>query len=250
MYKKGFTLSEVMVTMGILGVLSAILIPVIMHTAPDANKVMFKKSYYTLERTVNLLINDDINYPAEQTVTSGSIDYPRGFNYLVETVNNGQAKFCYLVADTLNTVDAVTCSSRTSSGLVGSFKTSDGISWSVYVPYSDSATVSAPSASQFTNAVQFPVNSSLFSTKIILDVNGDKKPNCTLDTVGQPGSPGYIVDYGLNYDENCKNPDQFVIGVRYDGKLQVGKSIVGATTTTDSNAIRILSAPTSNLKDS
>ena len=61
--KKGFTLSEVMVTLGVLGVLAAILIPAITKVTPSTERVMFKKAHATLEKAVSEMIEDETNYP-------------------------------------------------------------------------------------------------------------------------------------------------------------------------------------------
>lgn len=61
--KHGFTLPEVLITMGVIGVLSALLIPTIVAVKPNKNKVMMKKAYYLLEQSLTDVINDDSIYP-------------------------------------------------------------------------------------------------------------------------------------------------------------------------------------------
>ncbi len=246
MIKKGFTLAETMVTLGIIGLLAAILIPVIINAAPDNNKIMFKKAYYTLERTITFLINDDENYPTN-TVTLGGVTYLRGFNNTNQTTNTHN-KFCYFLSDTLNTVGTKTLATRsqTQTDRRCKFTTTDGLLWKVYIPVSDSANTPTNTTSS-----QFPVNYSYYTTKIVVDVDGpDKGANCTfdkvadstyadVDTVSYTGEP-------LTYCKDSQKADQFIFGVRFDGKIQVGTSIIGSTTITDQNAIDILSSPTKN----
>ena len=111
--KKGFTLPEVIITLCILGVLAAILVPAITKASPDGNKVMLKKAYSTVEQTVSELINDDVNYPSTAHFGDSYSSIQKGFAYK-ETVSNptipvGTEKFCYLFTQKLNTIGNVTC---------------------------------------------------------------------------------------------------------------------------------------------
>lgn len=220
---KGFTLAEVMVVLGILGVLAAILIPAVFQTAPNNNKVMFKKAYYTLEQVVSKMINDDTSYPS---VTNAS-NIERGFNYTDVKSNNTTNKFCYYLTNELNTVGTVTCPINPDY-TNGTFTTTDGVSWSVYFPAADAA-----------YDTQFPMSSPYYATKIIVDVNGSKNPNCTADTGGS-AAPYSLTLCPVTTDCSSK-PDKFIIGVRYDGKLQIGSN-----TNTDVCANSILQEPTKN----
>lgn len=217
MVRKGFTLSEVMITMGILGILAAFLIPAVFRTAPDTNRVMFKKAYYTLEQAVNKMINDDISYPTEIDTDTG---LERGFNFTDARANGTENKFCYYLRDTLNTVQGSTesCpdSVRTAGIGVGTFTTTDGIIWNVYIPAADAADPD----------LQFPIADQYVVT-ITVDVNGSKTPNCSKDALTNPAVPACTTG---------TDPDTFQIGVRYDGKLNI----------TDTAAASILADPTNN----
>lgn len=254
MLKKGFTLAETMITVAILGLLAAILIPALNKVSPNDNKIMFRKAYYTLERAISFLINDDVNYPSNSTTPSGSIQILRGLNNTDVTSNGTTNKFCFFLTDMLNTVGSVTCPGVGDSGAaldkLASFNSTDGISWKIYFPVSDTSNTGLTPASRLTDTAQFPVNHDLYTTKIIVDVNGDKAPNCTGDKVALNGDASYDATYApfLSYCATGKNPDTYVIGVRYDGKLQVGYSKVGGTAVSDQNAIDILASPTNNSK--
>lgn len=253
MLKKGFTLAETMITLGILGVLAAILIPSVMKLSPDNNKVMFKKAYYTLERAVTYMINNDTNYPASITTPDGLL---KGFNYTKAT-SNDRNKFCYFLSDMMNIIGSPVCPALGAAGKsdLGSFQTSDGIKWGIYVPVSDTANDLQSDASVCAS-VQFPINSTCYyTTKVAVDVNGDKGPNCTTDKVRNEGDGTYHPS-DQRYDElltgyctSGQEPDQFLISVRYDGKLRVGYSSVDhPDDITDQNAIDILQNPTNNTK--
>lgn len=213
--KKGFTLSEVMIAVGLLGVLSAMLIPTITKITPSTSKVMFKKAYATLEKDVSSMINDDTNYPTDQTgtTTDTSTVVLKGFNDTSlptgSTVPAGNNKFCYLFTQNLNLVTAVNCA----VGTQWVFTSADGIVWTL-------------------TSNGFGLNATDFTTTYVtVDVNGAKSPNCSEDALASPVVSACVAP-------NLGKADTFRIGIRYDGKLQVP--------TTDATATTILSAPTDN----
>lgn len=214
--KKGFTLSEVMVAIGVLGVLAAMLVPAIMNNAPDSNKIMFKKAYFSLESTVNDLINDDTNYPEDGTgtpcVDTSGVTVNCGFNTLTlagTSVPAGNNKFCYLLSDKMNTITS-DCTTA-----IGTFTTTDGIYWQVRH-----------------SAQEFPVDNTLYNTQITIDVNGAKSPNCSVVAFSNPATSACAAG---------KAPDTFKVAIRYDGKIMVSAS--------DTAAIAILQNPTNNQKN-
>lgn len=235
--RKGFTLAEVMVVLGILGILAAFLVPAIFQTAPDNNKVMFKKAYYTLEQAISKMINDDNSYPSE---VSG---IERGFNYTGVKANNTNNKFCYYLADELNTVEAVTCPTNDASPVTnGYFTTTDGVAWTIFYPTNGNDTTGYD--------IQFPMSlvpaTTLYATKIIVDVNGiSKGTNCSTDSAAASYKFGAGEGTALTLcpvTTDCSSkPDRFIIGVRYDGKLQIGSG-----DSTDACANSILEEPTKN----
>lgn len=208
MIKKGFTLSEVMVTLGVLGVLAAILVPAITKNSPDSRKVMFKKSYYTLEKAVSELISDDVNYPSNARANltdQPTVSVQRGFNYqdVTGSVPTAPAvnKFCYLLSQEMNTVGTVKCKLTDSPNYT--FMTSDGVSWS---PRYNS------------DATNFPLKLSGTDAdlaRVLIDINGTTGPNCG------DSSNTYVTTKGCSAGTT---PDQYEIAIRFDGKLYVDVS--------------------------
>ena len=70
--KTGFTLAEVLVTLGVIGVLAVVIIPSVQKTMPNKNYLLFRKTYNTLSSTVNDLLNDDVDYPSTQFGTDSN----------------------------------------------------------------------------------------------------------------------------------------------------------------------------------
>lgn len=243
MNKKGFTIAEIFIALMLIGALTVILFPVIQKSSPDQNKVMFRKTFNTLSQAVSNLINDDTSYPASSTgstTVAPTITVQKGFNN-GECDTTGSyyqgSKFCNLLADQLNTIGPVTCSSSTNDTAAwGDFITADGVVWRIYEGVLSATT--APANDCFPRSY----STNAYQTKIFVDVNGTKGPNCTLD------SSGAYINFG--YKATCKDPDRFIIGVRFDGNLQVGCSTMPeCTTPTDQNAIDILSEPTDNAQE-
>lgn len=60
---KGFTLTELMIALAVIGIIVAVVTPAIMRTRPNKNKMMVKKTFYTTENIIATLINDESLYP-------------------------------------------------------------------------------------------------------------------------------------------------------------------------------------------
>lgn len=242
--KKAFTLSELLITLCMMGVLGAVIIPLITKVNPSPSKMMFKKEYSVLEKAVSKMINDDTIYPGDQ-IDAGT-GLPMGFNYVIDPTNASTAanknKFCYYLADNLNTLGPQTCPTpaNTSNPGVLFAKTTDGADWYI------SPRLYPPE--------HFPLTSETYNTKIIIDVNGSQNgPNCSSDT---NSDDNFLPTSPTNFQANsgdtikCPKPDIFIIGVRYDGHLRPGISFSPETpaTITDQTAIDYLSAPMDNKK--
>lgn len=88
--KKGFSLAEVLITLGIVGVVAAITIPaLIQHNKATRLRSQFLKSYSTLQQAFKLMENDDVSLDPRDYVTTSSggllattiINYLKGATY-------------------------------------------------------------------------------------------------------------------------------------------------------------------------
>ena len=173
-----FSLGEVLVTLAIVGIIASLILPAINQIQPDKQKMLFKKAYTNVERVVTELVNDAYLYP-EATKDDGSA-YQGLDNTTAITLNDksysGATKFCQLFAMKMNTIDGdVTCNGNQTP----SFRTNDSIEYRI------------PNSSFATDA------------EIIIDINGDKAPNCAYNAT------------------NCKTPDRYSIFVQPDGGVKV-----------------------------
>lgn len=234
--KNAFTLAEVLLTLTILGVVAAITIPLIQNTIPSTNKALFRKSYLTLQRAIENMLNDEVIYPSEITTNSGGFTYQRGFNYTTDPTSAAgtKNKFCYYLAQELNLNGSAICPEASPSTLESTkfATTTDGVDWYIW-PGSTSA------------STQMPLSGDVYMTRLLVDVNGSKKPNCFSDT-----STSCTNMKPATHTCSCTNSDTFIIGVRFDGKIRAGiSSAVGTNEiTTDQKALDILKEPLDNSK--
>lgn len=116
----GFTLSETLATLLVLGVLAAILIPIVNKLFPNETEIMHKKATSTVSNAIASIINNDTFYP----LANGT----NGFSDTQTVTYNGKSygggtKLCSLFGVMLNT-SSVDCSA---SGW--NVKTNDGMVW-------------------------------------------------------------------------------------------------------------------------
>ena len=191
MKKNGFTLAEVLITLGIIGVIAALVGPTISKVKPDENKIMYLKTYDALSSIISGLASNSSIFPvcdSDDNVMcsqyplfnlSMPLKAPYNTNSFV-----GTNKLCRLLADNLSVQNENCSSSNYNSN--SAFSTQDGKIW--WVSTSRSFDHSTHKAN--------------YQTEINVDVNGQKAPNC-MNSV----------------DNNCSNPDRFRFLVSADGSI-------------------------------
>lgn len=188
---KGFTMTELMVALAVIGIIVAVVTPTIMKTRPNKNKMMVKKTFYTTEQIVSTLINDARLYPdmrdacesvIEETTNfycAWGFDYDNEVSYEGETYS-GDTKFEGLFRSMLNV----------KSGDDDVFFTTDGVKWDL------SGTEGAWTAKKAS-----PADAGI--GEILIDVNGDDPPNAR------------------QKDSSEDDFDQYVVEVLANGKLKI-----------------------------
>lgn len=142
---KGFTLSEILIAMLVLGIIVAASVPVIMNLTPNKNAIMMKKAYYATESIVHSLINDPNYYPdmtqncikEDGTLeNSGTNDCYYGFDYADGTIEvpgvtnavNSSYKLHCLFASKLNIKEDL---NNVCNGTLNTVTTMDGMTWNI-----------------------------------------------------------------------------------------------------------------------
>lgn len=112
--RKAFTLSEALITLAIIGVLAAILIPVIDNVRPDKDKITYKKALYSMQSAISNAMDSTL-----YSMAANSSAYWKDDKVEDDT-------FCEAIADALNTAGRVDCVGP-SSYVNPNFITTDGI---------------------------------------------------------------------------------------------------------------------------
>ena len=204
-------MAELLVTMGILGVIALIALPVLQDAQPNKELVMLKKVYYNTSRIVSELINDDYLYPESDEENKQGFGNTISREYLGYTFKD-EKKFCALFASKLNLKDGSNpvdvCKGRKSLDAGGSFTTTDGVIWNI-------------------PDVLFGVPDYV---QIFVDVNGTGGDNCA--PASQP-NPYWNAD-DMKACGAGKKPDRFYVTVYRNGSLNI-PSELGRLYVTSSN---------------
>lgn len=132
MLKKGFTLQELLITMGIVGIVAALTIPAMVKMMPDRNKTMYMKAYNTLVNETEDIISDnslfwDTGFDGNEFQTFGllSSEQPEVAPYSADEHCQNETKFPAILSHRLNIKVGPSYEETTTT-----FTTNDGIDWS------------------------------------------------------------------------------------------------------------------------
>ena len=109
---RAFTLAEVMIVLTVIGILSAILIPVAWQSTPDKNVLKFKKGYNTLTSVIRELVSSDKYYQ------NGDLGIKSDGTWIVGAVSQASLYFCKTFADVI-TVKNENCEYEGDTGVLG-----------------------------------------------------------------------------------------------------------------------------------
>ena len=124
MKKNGFTLTEVLVTLGIISLLVLLIAPTINNLKPDDHKMNVLKAYNALTNINKELLSDLSIYLGNNCRGLSCTQQPSNARYGAQFVNN--MKYPLLVASKLNITDDV------GNALPLNFNTADGLNWTTY----------------------------------------------------------------------------------------------------------------------
>ena len=123
MKKNGFTLTEVLVTLGIISLLVLLIAPTINNLKPDDHKMNVLKAYNALTNINKELLSDLSIYLGNNCRGLSCTEQPSNARYGAQFVNN--MKYPLLVASKLNITDDV------GNALPLNFNTADGLNWTI-----------------------------------------------------------------------------------------------------------------------
>lgn len=109
--KQGFSLAEALMTMVVLGIILAFVLPSITSTKPSESKLLYKKTFFTISEAMMAVINNPDLYDTTQ------------YDVLKYPVDAEEENFCQYLAGYLNTVGNVNCESDN----YGSFTLANGV---------------------------------------------------------------------------------------------------------------------------
>lgn len=193
--RKAFTLTELLIALGVIGILTAIVMPIVFNLAPDQNALMAKRAFYTTETVISDILNDNYCYP--RTLARSGLDDGLGYSKCKKwggeentgSLSNEDAatKLVTLFADRLDIRGSIT-----NQGSKKIFQTKDGMIWTF---------------SHF----NFVANKPDSYVLLTVDVNGAKDPNC-----GQSSTSGQCTD------KNRKQGfDRFTMRIFARGRVQL-----------------------------
>ena len=209
--KFGFTLAEILVTLTIIGIVAALIVPAISNLRPDKNKTAYLQVYDTISQTVKSLASNSRLYPVcnnpnvEDNVNCSQYPLLNTSRPLDNQYNNaiyqGDRKLCSLMALSLGVAeDDINCSDTAyafnvtdyTDGFANeSFVTKNGMRWRI-----------VPQIATYTNNFE-----ARFQNDIYVDIDPSNN-----DIEGEDRS--CIFD-----EENCTQPDIFKFMVGADGKV-------------------------------
>ena len=191
--KKAFTLAEVMIVLTVIGILSAVLMPVAFHAAPDKNAMKFKKAHNVMGTVIRELVSSDQYYQ------DGDLGKRVGGATL------GATFLCQTMADVL-TVKSQNCTSHcksTASVTVGTLSTIKANVDTYCKNAQNAAIVTSDDVTWFESC-----SSTTFAAANVRGVSG-----------------GFVNQYKVlcfDVDGISQGEDPFGYAVRYDGKIIPG----------------------------
>ena len=194
MRKFAHTLSEVLIALGVIGLLGAVVIPMASKFRPDIDKIKFLRVYDSIVKINDSIVYDNEAYPLEDDTYSYE-DYPL-FNTATgtfdgENLTPGNSKYCQILASLLTTQDNPTCLSAYDGLPLNDgphFSSKDGMDYWVYT------------RKELELQEDVPYDNAFYRTDVYVDINGAEGVNCIYN------------------EKSCSQPDRFKISIKANGE--------------------------------
>ena len=204
--KKAFTLTELLIALAVIGVLIAILLPVIFNIMPDQNALMAKRAYHGVQTVTSSLINDEACYPNKtQALEDEARDgFDDGYGYADCLLWGGKYNEDSIETEDADTKFIVLFMNKLD---LKNNEEINSIDLSEATTYSFTTKDSMVRTAQNINLSHSNSNPSI---ELMIDVNGPDKPNCksTADTEG------------TNCDKK-KDFDRFTVKIGAEGNIDI-----------------------------
>ena len=193
-----FTLSELLISLAVVGILVAIVFPIVVSIMPDQNTIMAKRAFAVTQAAVSDVLNDTDCYPerGNRVGISDGFGYKKCLMWQPPTGNNNErdagSKFVTLFTDRFDLKQNVTI---TDGATDVSFQTKDGMSWTI---------------KGLGNLRGDNKNEKTKNLTLTVDVNGGKDPNC-----GQSNESNQCPD------TVTKGFDTFTMEIHKEGQIKI-----------------------------
>ena len=212
--KKAFTLAEIMIVLAVIGVLTAILLPVAFHSTPDENVMKFKKGHNALLTVVRELVNSDQYY------LEGDLSV-RANGVVIDGTHDGDYTYlCNTIADIMDT-KSVDCSEDDVS-----------VTWMFWDLLNRTEEDNKTLSDQGCKDVASEVGPEIVTTEgIVFYQTYPKMPFGYVNETGirnlldNKDDNGFIASYKtfcMDIDGIDEGEDPFAYGIRVDGKVIFG----------------------------
>lgn len=204
---KAFTLTELLVALGVIAVLCAVLMPIIFNSMPNQNILMAKRAYYATQTVVSDLINNETCYPDKtSSALNRRIGFDDGFGYpnctewnestYITTEQNAEEKFAYMFLSKISALHITK-----DNTLNTHFFTSDNMAW--HFEQQDGFHTSKADEEQY--------------ALLIVDVNGDEAPNKGQSAATKSMELGTV-------NATSSTFDRFAMRIYADGKIEIDEA--------------------------
>ena len=229
MFKKAFTLAEILIVLVIIGVLTMILLPVAFQSSPDEDVMKFKKAHNTLFNVIKELVSSDAYYK------DGDLGIKIDGSLIDGSHKEDVEYFCKTIADTINAKE-VNCAKQNSkdagwidaqmySGVADNMEDAFDKRCKEKLESSNEIVLADGVVFYQTNpSLTFGINNNSNTIKEILDTPDGEYPNTRLMTIqDDDGFLRMYKEYCIDIDGINKGEDPFGYGIRTDGKIYIGK---------------------------